>query len=92
MEVFVNKFNDDTEETLLAFRLMTDWQVSALSEELYDYLEQLNQDIDDLPLTYNYNAVDGIIWETTPEYDRLMALRSKAQELYNCIQIVIDEL
>jgi hypothetical protein len=88
-----NKKDETIELMLLTFRLMSEQNLYITESALESYIEQLNKELDSLPLKPSlYAEIDGLAWETTKEYDNLFELKSNTQELLNACRIVIDEI
>jgi hypothetical protein len=94
IEEFVNsfqyKFNQpvNTDEVKLVFNLMSENHINILYTELDDYILNITQQMDDMPLPHaKYFELDGILYDTTPEYEELDDKRSKAQEILNILEI-----
>jgi hypothetical protein len=97
MNTFINYFTfrgtslQNIEEAKLTINLMSEENIDRLQTELLDYIADLEQEMDDMPLQHsNTFNLDGILYETTKEYDELEDQKSKAQEILNIIALCVS--
>ena len=96
---FINTFSTNksgdpnTDEVYLCFRLMNKDQLAIMHNQLDNFLSEINAQLEDMPLGDKLEEYYGAcLYDTTPEYDELEELRSKAQEIFNVIQNVWGEV